>query len=77
MDFDTKDRSYWAVFKNYNSFPVTVLCLVTCKGRSGHWLDEKTVNVVLGVNGTKRIELGGDVCYGGSVNGMIVRKLAQ
>lgn len=68
-------------FTNYNPFPVTVLSILSYEDRRyGGDIEEKekTITAVLGANGTKTIQLN-DYWRGsgGSVEGLIVRKLAQ
>ncbi|MCQ2336285.1 MAG: hypothetical protein MJ010_03785 [Paludibacteraceae bacterium] len=57
--------------KNYNSFPVTVLWSVVRDGKV------KTGVTILGVDANKEIPLGGGFPEEYSLNGLIVRKLAQ
>lgn len=76
VEFKSMDESkcdYYAIFTNYNTFPVTVIAI--CTSKYGGEKRSKTINIVLGVNGMKEIKLEG--CWAGSVEGMIVRKLAQ
>lgn len=62
------DNTTWAVFTNYNSFPVTVLYQVSSKGthRSLGYMDNfitqdgATGSIVIGVNNSKKIKL--DYC---------------
>ncbi|MDO5316161.1 MAG: hypothetical protein Q4F82_08645 [bacterium] len=73
------ENEYSIVFTNYNSFTVSTLCIVEYRESNygGSHMEEKTYNIVLRANGTKTIGLGRNACDDGSVNGMIVRKLAQ
>ena len=66
---------------NYNEFPVTVLWSIESK-HSGYGTSgciDKVGTTVVGVNGTKTINIGYSSCYirEYSLNGLIVRKLAQ
>lgn len=62
-----------SVLTNYNAFPVTVLFKV-----SGPYdPSNKTLNVVIGANGTKRVEIWCGEAGTYSLEGMIVRKLKQ
>lgn len=68
------------VFKNYNSFPVTVLWHVKYLKANGARCDydEKKGSLVLGVEGQREVAL--SCCSSGcfwSLMGLIVRKLAQ
>ena len=72
----------YVVFKNYNAFPVTVLCITNYQNSAGYYCNSKTHNVVLGINGTKQIKLNRFDCENrgintGTVEGMIVRKVGQ
>ena len=64
------------VFTNYNSYTVTTLCVIEYRHYNSRYQEhetlEKTFNIVLTENGSKKIAYDG---YNGSVKGMIVRKL--
>lgn len=62
-----------SVLTNYNAFPVTVLFKVSGPYDSSN----KTLNVVIGANGTKRVEIWCGEAGTYSLEGMIVRKLKQ
>lgn len=66
----------WIKFTNYNQFPVTVLWSVEYVG-SYSGCSDKTGTTVLGVNGNKEVFV--NYCFPRyhSLNGIIVRKLAQ
>lgn len=73
---DNGDTDVFVVFTNYNNFPVTVLSVFEYMGLWSY--EERTLNCVLQANKSKEIKL--NKYYrgsGGSVKGMIVRKLAQ
>ena len=73
---NNNDTDVFVVFTNYNNFPVTVLSVLEYLGVTD--FEERTLNCVLGANKSKEIKLN---MYrrgsGGTVKGMIVRKLAQ
>lgn len=78
--FGKEEKCTWgcnyAIFTNYNTFPVTVLYEI--EWRIGSSVKSKTGSIVLGVDGSKRIELedyGDDLSPRSSVKGIIVRKL--
>lgn len=67
-----------AVFNNYNKFPVTVLCKVSYKFMwNSSKTEEKTFNIVLEEQGRKVVNFDCGSISTCSVEGMIVRKLAQ
>lgn len=79
LDWGGKCFDLYAVVTNYNTFPVTVLC-VTNWGSD----NRNTHSIVLGVNGVKEIKLnsGGNWIEesryrNATVEGIIVRRLAQ
>ena len=63
---------------NYNAFPVTVLWSIESMNSRSDCID-KVGTTILGVNGTKTINIGYRYCYirEYSLKGLIVRKLAQ
>ena len=63
------------VLTNYNSFPVSVIWKV--KYKYNNYTDEKSGNAVLGVNGQKKIKLYNTSTSYWTLEGLIVRKLAQ
>lgn len=79
LEFVTETLQYcsniYANLTNYNSFPVSVIFKV--KELCNTCYKEKTFTVVLGVNGIKRVTLFECYQHDVSLEGMIVRKLAQ
>lgn len=84
VDFRTKvndpqrnTTDLFVVFTNYNNSPVTVLSTIEFwQANIGDC--NKTISCVLGVGMTKEIKLNDTWnSYGGSVKGMIVRKVGQ
>ena len=76
VEFVREDFYACMVLTNYNQFPVNVLWKIDYNNQRSSGCDGKTGNMVLGVEGQKKIRLDGDYLYW-SLSGLIVRKLAQ
>ncbi|MBR6929548.1 MAG: hypothetical protein IKH61_04900 [Bacteroidales bacterium] len=86
VECDLSNDDEYALFTNYNSFPVTVICVIGFEGRyrdcCNFWSETKEVvfNIVMQPKESRycRYATGGELyTEARSIKGMIVRKLAQ